>query len=347
MDKDRIPAELPMPPHFNPQKVSRVWRVPYEERANQARAWAKKFDLKPAAEDQFKVALVLIDLQNTFCIPDHELFVGGRSGTGAVDDNTRLVQFIYRNLSAITNIFCTLDTHLATQIFHSIFLVNENGEHPSPYTLVTEDDIKKGSWKFNPALADGLGIAAEYGQKQLEHYTTELAKRGKYDLTIWPYHAMLGGIGHALVSSVEEAIFFHSVSRYSRPEFEIKGDNPLTEHYSAIGPEVLTGPEGNSLGDKSDRLLKKVIEFDAVLLTGQAKSHCVAWTISDLLDQIQAEDPQLAKRIYLLEDCTSPVVVPGVIDYTDQANEAFLRFADAGMHIVQSTEPLADWLEPV
>jgi nicotinamidase-related amidase len=47
--------------------------------------------------------------------------------------------------------------------------------------------------------------------------------------------------------------------------------------------------------------------------------------------------------VYLLEDCTSPVVVPGIVDYTDSANEAFQRFSRAGMHLVQSTQPLADW----
>ncbi|MHC5830176.1 MAG: isochorismatase, partial [Nostoc sp.] len=45
--------------------------------------------------------------------------------------------------------------------------------------------------------------------------------------------------------------------------------------------------------------------------------------------------------IYLLEDCTSPVVVPGVVDYTEQADAAFTRFAEAGMHIVKSIEPIA------
>jgi len=37
------------------------------------------------------------------------------------------------------------------------------------------------------------------------------------------------------------------------------------------------------------------------------------------------------------------VVVPGVVDYTEQANEAFNQFADAGMHLVQSTQPLDSW----
>ncbi|MEW5961855.1 MAG: isochorismatase, partial [Chloroflexota bacterium] len=49
------------------------------------------------------------------------------------------------------------------------------------------------------------------------------------------------------------------------------------------------------------------------------------------------------KKVYLLEDCTSPVVIPGVVDYTDQAEAAFARFAQAGMHVVRSTDPIASW----
>jgi nicotinamidase-related amidase len=336
-------AELPLPPHYDPQKVGQVWRVPYEERAAEAREWAKLHNLRPNEGDEFKIALVLIDVQNTFCIPDYELYVGGRSGTGAVDDNTRLVEFMYRNLGAISHISLTLDTHVATQIFHPIFLVNEDGEHPAPYTLVTSEDIQLGRWRFNEIIADDLGIEPSYGQSLLEHYTDRLAKKEKFDLTIWPYHAMLGGIGHALVSAVEEADFFHTIARSSRPDYEIKGANPLTEHYSAIGPEVLTGPDGEKLGEKSEKIFKKVQKYDAVIFAGQAKSHCVAWTLSDLLDQIQEYDPDLVSKVYLLEDCSSPVVVPGVIDYTDQADADFARFTEAGMNIVHSTEQMTNW----
>ncbi|HVS02962.1 MAG TPA: isochorismatase, partial [Thermoanaerobaculia bacterium] len=38
-----------------------------------------------------------------------------------------------------------------------------------------------------------------------------------------------------------------------------------------------------------------------------------------------------------------PVVIPGVVDFTEEADEAFARFADAGMRVVRSTDPLADW----
>jgi nicotinamidase-related amidase len=335
--------ELPIPPHFDPDKVDKVWKVSYQERAEEAEKWAKQNDIKPAAKDTFNICLVAVDVQNTFCIPEFELYVGGRSGTGAIDDNRRLCEFIYRNLDVITQVFPTMDTHQPIQIFHSIFLVNDQGEHPAPYSLISEQDIKNGTWMFNPKVSQSLGINEDYGRQHLLHYTNKLKKGAKYDLTIWPYHAMLGGIGHALVSSVEEAIFFHSIARTSQPNFQIKGNEPLTEHYSVLGPEVLEGPDGKPIAQKRIEFIEELLQFDALIIAGQAKSHCVAWTIDDLLDDIYLKDKKLAEKVYLLEDCTSPVVVPGVIDYTDQANAAFRRFAEAGMHVVRSTDPIDSW----
>ena len=337
--------ELPIPEHFDPARVGEVWKVPYEERAREAEAWAHEHGIAPAVDDAVRLCLVAVDVQNTFCLPGFELFVAGRSGTGAVDDNKRLCAFIYRNLGAITQVVPTLDTHTALQIFHAVFLVDGEGRHPDPYTLVSADDVERGVWRANPAVAEALGVGKEYLQQHLRHYTRTLQEGGKYDLTIWPYHAMLGGVSHALVAAVEDAVFFHSIARRVQPDFQVKGSNPLTEHYSMLGPEVTEDHEGRQLGKKNQPLIEKLLEFDAVLIAGQAKSHCVAWTIDDLLTDIAARDRSLAEKVYLLEDCSSPVVVPGVVDYTDEANAAFERFAEAGMHVVRSTEPLASWLE--
>ncbi|MBO3459095.1 isochorismatase [Aetokthonos hydrillicola Thurmond2011] len=335
-------TQLPIPPHFNPQKVAEVWRVPYQQRAEEAQTWVKEHNIQPASQDVKRICLLLIDVQNTFCIPDFELFVGGTSGNGAVDDNIRLCEFIYRNLGAITKITPTMDTHTAIQIFHPIFWINAKGEHPTPSaTSITPSDIEQGIWKVNEAVAFSIGYNYEFLEKYAYHYVQQLSQNGKYPLTIWPYHSMLGGIGHALVSAVEEAIFFHCIARSSQTQFEIKGDNPLTENYSILSPEVLESFDKRPIDQKNTSLINQLLEFDAVIIAGQAKSHCVAWTIDDLLTEIQQIDSSLAKKVYLLEDCTSPVVVPGVVDYTKAANEAFERFAAAGMHLVNSSEPIS------
>jgi nicotinamidase-related amidase len=336
-------SELPLPAHFDPDRVGEVWRVPYEDRAREAPEWAREHDLRPAAEDSFRLCLLVVDVQNTFCIPGFELFVAGRSGTGAVDDNRRLCEFVYRNLGEITQILPSLDTHHAMQVFHAIWLVDEDGNHPEPYALVSAEDVESGRWRVNPAVAEALGIDLDYAVRHLGHYTRRLADGGKYDLTVWPYHAMLGGIGHALVSAVEEAIFFHGVARYSHPDFQVKGDMPLTEHYSMLGPEVTEGPDGDPIGTRNAALIERLLTFDAIAVAGQAKSHCLAWTIDDLLQDPDVRERGLAEQTYLLEDCTSPVVVPGVVDYTDDANTAFERYVEAGMHVVSSADPIATW----
>jgi nicotinamidase-related amidase len=259
---------LPLPPHFDAETVSEVWRVPYEERAREAERWAAEHGLRSVSEDTTRICLVAVDVQNTFCIPGFELFVAGRSGSGAVDDNRRLCEFLYRNLDVITQIVPTLDTHQAMQIFHAAWLVDDEGRHPDPYTLVSADDVAAERWRVDPAVAEALGLDPEYAHRHLVHYTRALEESGKYRLTIWPYHALLGGIGHALVSAVEEAIFFHTIARRSQPDFQPKGRSPLTEHYSVLGPEVTTGPEGETLGERNAPLLEKLLAFDAVVIAG-------------------------------------------------------------------------------
>ena len=331
-------SSLPIPEFFEAEKVGAVWRFPYEERAKAAQNWANTHGLQPAATDSTKTWLMLIDVQNTFCLPDFELYVGGRSGRGAVEDNVRLCEFIYRHLGSITKITATMDTHKTMQVFHAIFFVDKDGNHPAPYTDIHAAELRDGKWTFNTALASQFGIAPEYGQQMVTDYAEKLEKSGKYALTIWPYHAMLGSVGHALVSSVAEALFFHSVARLAQTEIVIKGESPFTENYSVIGPEVLTGPMDETLGTHDQRFVQQLQEVDRLIIAGQAKSHCVAWTVHDLLDDILLADPQLAKKVYLLEDCTSPVVVPGVVDHTDAADAAYDWFAKSGMHVLKSTD---------
>src|SRR5581483_2649996 len=167
-------SPLALPSHFAPARVHEVWRVDYEQRAVDAATWADEHGLRPAGEDERRVCLLLVDCQNTFCTPGFELVV-----PGAVDDNRRLCEFLYRNLCSITKIVASLDTHQATQIFHGLFLVDAEGRHPEPYTVVSSADVERGVWRAaDPTL-----------QEHLRRYVRALESRGRFELTIWPYHA--------------------------------------------------------------------------------------------------------------------------------------------------------------
>jgi nicotinamidase-related amidase len=119
----------------------------------------------------------------------------------------------------------------------------------------------------------------------------------------------------------------------------------LTENYSVFGPAVTHDENGKRIAAENRAFLDGILEYDAVIICGQAKSHCLAWTVSDLLAEIERRDQSLAGRVYLLTDCTSPVVLPGGPDFTEQADAEFRRFAEAGMHLVKSTEPILSWPE--
>ena len=97
-----------------------------------------------------------------------------------------------------------------------------------------------------------------------------------------------------------------------------------------------------ALAQRNTQFLHTLLAADAVVIAGQAASHCVKSTIDDLLDEIVAADKKLAEKVWLLTDCMSAVTVPDgkggfAIDFTDQADAALARFANAGLHLVRSS----------
>ncbi|HLU25961.1 MAG TPA: hypothetical protein VKZ58_09700 [Longimicrobiales bacterium] len=349
MSKANDWTELPIPDFYDPANASRWSYSPDQQKLFEAAVeWRKLHGIRPAQEDDYRIHLLLIDYQKDFCFPEGSLYVGGRSGRGALEDNDRIARFIYRNLRAITHITCTLDTHHPYQIFSPAFWLDENGNPPAPHREVTAEDIKSGRMRPNPALAGWLGPGDyDWLVREVTHYCEQLEASGKYRLYLWPPHCILGSAGHALVGVVHEARMFHSYARLSRADVQVKGTAPLTEYYSVLAPEVLVGHDGRPLAERNVEFVEVLLQSDAVVIAGQAASHCVRNTIEDLLGQI---DPKLVNKVYILRDCMSSVAVPDperpgefLFDFTPQAEEMLEHFAAAGMHVVESTRPLSEW----
>lgn len=343
--------ELPLPAFYDPKNAAR-WGYHPDEAALHAAAtaWRKAHGIKPSASDAQNVHLLLIDVQKDFCFPQGSLYVAGRSGTGAVDDSRRIAEFIYKNLATITNITVTLDTHLAHQIFFPAFWVDREDQPLAAHREITTSQIDAGEVRPNPAVARWL-CGGDYAWlvKQVRHYCEELEKAGKYKLYLWPPHCILGSDGHALAGVVHEARMFHAFARGVQSWVEVKGDNPLTENYSVFQPEVLTRHDGQPLAQRNTQLLKTLLHADAVIIAGQAASHCVRSSIEDILTEIALTDRALAAKIHIMTDCMSSVTVPDgkggfLADFTAETDRALARFAAAGMKLVKSTDPIGRWL---
>lgn len=344
-------SELPLPSFYDPRNAER-WSYGPDHAALQiaAAAHRKAHALKPAASDKKSVHLLLIDVQKDFCFPQGSLFVAGRSGRGAIDDSRRVAEMVYRNLGTLTSITATMDTHFAHQIFFPAFWVDAEGEPLSAHRVITTAQIDAGEARPSPAMAKWLcGGNYAWLVKQVRHYTETLEKAGKYQLYLWPPHCILGSDGHALAGVVHEARMFHAYARGTQSNVEVKGGHPLTENYSVMAPEVLTRHDGQPLAQRNTQFLRTLLSADAVVIAGQAASHCVKSSIDDILTEVAATDPDLAKKIFLVTDAMSAVTVPDgkgglAADFTDEADKALARFAAAGMRLVKSTDPMASWL---
>ncbi|MEY4723730.1 MAG: hypothetical protein RLZZ324_1243 [Candidatus Parcubacteria bacterium] len=342
--------ELPIPAFYNAKNASAWGFAPDPQKTFEAAAaWRAKHGIEASGAQKANIHLLLIDVQRDFCFPEGALYVAGRSGTGAIDDTRRIAEFIYRNTAVIKDITTTLDTHFLFQIFFPSFWLRQDGTHPTPHTVVTTAMIKSGELAPNPAVAAWLCNGnLGFLKAQVQHYCEELEKAGKYTLYLWPFHCLAETPGHALAGLVAEARMFHNFVRSSQSYVEVKGGHPLTENYSVLRPEVLTRYDGKALAQKNVAFIKKLMTVDALIIAGQADSHCVASSIDDLLTEIVAQDAALAEKVYVMTDCMSAVTVPDgkggfVADFTPQAEAAHKRFADAGMHLVQSTDPVASW----
>ncbi|MFN7131573.1 MAG: nicotinamidase [Myxococcales bacterium] len=342
--------QLPLPTLYDPRNAERYGYAPNQQRVfEEANAWARQHGLRAAGADTFNLHVLLIDVQKDFCFPEGTLYVGGRSGKGAIEDSRRTAEFLYRNLGRITHVTTTMDTHFAFQIFFPSFWVDAAEQPLQAHRVITTDDVRSGRVKPNPAVASWL-CNGNYPwlMKEVAHYCEELEKAGKYTLYLWPPHCILGSDGHALVGVVHEARMFHSFARGVQSWVEVKGGNPLTENYSVLRPEVLSRHDGQPLAQRNTQFIKTLLTADAVVIAGQAASHCVKSSIEDLLGEIVTQDRNLARKVYVMTDCMSSVVVPDgkggfAADFTPQAEAALQQFADAGMHLVKSTDPIESW----
>lgn len=326
----------------------------------QAREWSQRWQLE---EQGRSIGLVIIDAQKDFCLPEGSLFVAGRSRRGAVDDCARLAQFIYRNLARLTNITATLDTHQNCQIFSDSFWHDNSGFPPPPFTTITFDDLRQGRYRLTPAAhrcvpshirdqsssGDRTGCEPHlWAERQTCHYLEQLELAGRNPLTIWPYHCLLGGGGHALTGIIEEALLFHSAARCVQTRIEIKGEQPWSEHYSVFGPEVQSWWDDSPPVGKNTGLLHHLYQSEVLIFAGQASSHCLLWSLDDFICELSQHDSTATSKIYVLRDCTSPVVIWGsddkpVVDFTAASESALERWAGLGINIVTSDVDMKEW----
>uniref|UniRef100_A0A6C0BCJ9 Isochorismatase-like domain-containing protein n=1 Tax=viral metagenome TaxID=1070528 RepID=A0A6C0BCJ9_9ZZZZ len=233
-----------------------------------------------------KKVLFIIDPQNDF----HD--DGSLAVPGANEDSIRIGELIEKKGEIFDEIVVTLDTHPVHHIGHSHYWTNSNGESPSEFTTITEEDIRKRIWYPVDQLKYDYAI----------QYAHSLEKEGKFKICIWPYHCLCGTHGHCVFPYLNEKLFNWSKKYKKDVHYFMKGQNPDTEMYSVFRGEVeiKQDPRTHFNMGLVNLLASKKLE---VLVCGQALSHCVNYSVTDLL----CSHTFPANRLTLLVDGSSPV----------------------------------------
>ena len=258
-----------------------------------------------------KLTLLIID-------PQVDFHPGGSLAVPtANEDAVRIQRFIREHIDEIKDIIVTQDSHHLTHIAHGAFWEDKNGNSPSPFTSISFKDVCQGKWI--PKVKDRL----EY----CKQYTKELEGKGKFVLTIWPEHCLLGTPGHCVVPPIDSALQEWSRHNNREVEYVMKGMNSLTEMYSALEAEV---PIPDDMSTQlNSKLLRRLQSAKQLVVCGQALSHCVNFTLRDIVKHWRSD----ISRIHLMRDGTSSVPT-----FEADGEEFVEDMKMAGVKIVNSTD---------
>ena len=229
-------------------------------------------------------ALLIIDTQFDFCHPDGALFV-----PGADRDVDRMASLIHHHTNRIDHIVVTLDTHHLFDIAHPLFWRNADGVHPAPFTRITANDVETDRW------------VPQFFPDKASQYVRDLEADGQFEHFIWPEHCLIGSHGAALHNTLLDALRYWSRQRERDYVAVQKGLYPLTEHFGIFQAQVPDPAVPETQFNTA--LITDLDRFGTIYLMGEAKSHCVANSLKQLLDFA----PTLVPKIVVVTDCMSDV----------------------------------------
>lgn len=269
--------------------------------------------VKVPDSEQTEVILLNIDNQFDFCDPKGALYVDG-----ADKDSQRLAAAIARDPKLFDRIVATKDAHRGIHIAHKIFWKDSMGNHPDIFTPIEVADVVGANAKWR---ATNPGY-----QEWAESYVQTLANQGSWPLMIWPEHCLIGSMGEMIMPVIYEQFRAWEDLVFGTVDYVNKGDDPLTEHYSAFKAEVFNPDNPAGTGPNMD-LVEHLKRAKVMFICGQALSHCVRATIMDIAEYFGDD---FIKKFVFLEDASSPVNLPPAID----AAKAFMdEMTGRGMRV--------------
>lgn len=268
--------------------------------------------------------LLVIDPQNDFM----DVQGAALPVPGASSDMTRLARWLLGHLDEVQHITITLDSHPSVAVERTSFWLKADGTEVAPFTVISAQDMAAGHYVPRHASIH-KGLVSE-----VLRYLHALETTSQRQLVVWPVHCVLGTWGHNIYPALADAVAAWEAHTGRLSRKVLKGQNPLTEQYSAFKAEVPRADDPRTQLNLD--LIRAIATPDTTLLiAGEALSHCVAASVQDLMLNMPGEH---LRQTIVLTDCMSPV--PGF----EAMGEAFLDGARAAGVATQTLRDLG-WRE--
>ncbi len=232
------------------------------------------------------ISLLIVDPQRDFV----DMEKGALAVKGATEDLKRIIRFIYDNISKLSSIYVTLDTHRYDSIFHPIMWEDYNGNTVSPFTEITLEKIKND--EIIPIYDEGIQI----------DYVKKLKWQNSQNLMIWPYHCIYGTDGWLIDKQLSNMLLFFEASRKMYINKILKGQDNFSEMYGVIRPEVLT--EYTKEYDTS--WVYDIGNSDKIYICGEAKDYCVYESVRQFCE-VYCNDRDVTETINVMMNCCSAI----------------------------------------
>lgn len=260
--------------------------------------------------------MILIDFQKDF-MDDGSLPVNG--GRKAAHNSAKVIDRLGKK---ITKIYCSLDSHQNLHVFTPLWWLDKNNRHPDPYTPITYQEVMDGEWR----------TTLKSLQKSSEEYLKELESKGRYTNICWPLHCKINTPGWLVEEKLSKTLDDWEVNNLKRVNYIAKGNNPMTEFFSAFEAEVPQSDDPST--HLNTQLISSLEEADLLVFKGLAGSHCLKFSMKSVFDNFS--NGEYLKKCVLLTDCTAPVS-----GFEQQQEDFISEMVAKGMQVSTSQDFLA------
>lgn len=232
--------------------------------------------------------LVIIDPQNDFCDPKGALYV-----PGAEEDMARLAKHLLEHGAQYSDLVVSLDSHDKIAIFHPKYWVNDEGNHPAPYTEISRKEFDAGVWR----------PASQRNKTYTKRWLDRIDREKKFSMMIWPEHCIVSTWGHQICDTIVHALDVWRDVTGRSVRYVFKGELPYADQFSIFDVADDSWHDEQACEDLTARLAI----CDTLTFAGEAISHCVQESVIAYMMLTSRGGGRANQRVRVLGDCTSPV----------------------------------------